>query len=571
MKVQFLYLYLLSTITLATCPEWSTVDVKKNIHKMQSEIEYHDDLYFNKHKTIISDAEYDQIKNHLTTLQNCVSGLKLKTLQNEKRTQKEEIQATMGSLNKALNEKNVQTFITKANNEIILLQPKIDGIAIEIIYNKGRLQLASTRGNGKQGVNILTQVRMIPAIPHHISHKNRIIIHGELFARLDKLNKNLDGYTSARHFVAGHISRSITDKNAMIALDFFPWLWVNSPYPSDLQTISALSKEGLPWASKYTYEVSSLNKIKKLRHELLHSQKTLPFLLDGIVIKLNNTEMRKKWGATHIAPNWALAWKFPAQTAITKISSINFNIGRSGNITPILNLETVKIGKQQISSISLGSMEAFHKKSISIGDDIVIQLQGQATPTFKKTLIHSLEQRLPEIPDATLYNGFSCLYLGIDCEQQFFSRLHWLVGKNGLNLPYLNRTILKHLIKEGLISSLYHIFTLNNDDLAKAGIPAPKINILQTALTMACSIPFEKRIKAISIPGIGSLRTSMIIQHYSDFTTLRNTTSDKLSHAIKSSSAFSTTVLKFLNHYEVKRLIDKLSPTNSYDSCDTTK
>ena len=565
--IKLITLCILPQIGLATpCPEWTETEAKKKIAQLASEIKHHDNQYFNHHNTEISDTEYDQLKNHLINLQNCYPNLKPHlSLHQRVRSDATWHQANMSSLNKVSEHNDIQKFLTKAGEQLILLQPKIDGIAIELVYDKGELLSASTRGDGKRGLNIVDHVQLIPAIPQQISLTDKVILHGELFARLDKMNNDLRGYTSARHFVSGHISRSEIDADAMTMLDFFPWLWVNTSYASDQESMAKLSTIGFPWTIRYTYKISSLKEIENLRKQFLHPSQPLPFLLDGIVIKLDSIAARKQWGESQTAPHWALAWKFPAQTAVTKVVDVTFTIGRSGNITPVLKVETVHIGRQAVSSVSLGSIETLHKKGIAIGDHIVIQLQGQATPTLNRVLIHSPEHRIPLLPDTDFYNSFSCLTLAERCKQQFLARLHWLVGRNGLDLPYLSNPALTKLTETTKISSLYHLFELSNEDLTKAGLDNSEISLLQESLKEAASLPFEQRIRAISLPGIGVKRAELLAKHYPDFKALKNTSVKELSHAINSSDAFASTLLSFLKLPEIRLLIDKLSRPDTKD------
>ncbi|MDP0589151.1 MAG: hypothetical protein QS748_08135 [Candidatus Endonucleobacter bathymodioli] len=571
--MRVLFLWLLPAITLGIqCPEWRDTDVKKRLTELKSEIRHHDDLYFNQHRTQISDTEYDQLKAYLIDLQRCFPLHQSDLLFHQHLKGKiEQHQAHMGSLDKATTEKKIKVFLTKANNKTILLQPKIDGIAIELVYNKGKLESSSTRGDGKRGQNIIQQAYMISAIPKEIPIKEQVILHGELFARIDKMDSEIQGYGSARHFVSGHINRGETDKYAMTMLDFFPWRWVNTPYLSDQQSISALATAGFKITASYTHRVISFGDIEKLRNYYLHPSKPLPFLLDGIVIKLDDIGIRKEWGETQSTIRWALAWKFPAQTAISKVVDITFSIGRLGRVTPVLKIEKVHIRNQSISSVSLGSINTLHKKSISIGDHIMIQLQGQATPVFNRVLTHGTGHPTPSFPDTNAYNSFSCLTLNPQCEKQFLSRLLWLTGKNGLNLPHLRKPILTKLVTMKKINSLADLFELRNDDLHHAGLTPLKAKQLQIALNIASQLPFQQRLRAISLPGIGRKRIALLAQYYSNFNMLQNSSVKTLAKTINSSEPLANTLLKTMKLPEVSLLISKLSKSGNHNKNDNNR
>ncbi len=541
------------------CPQWTIQEASQNIRQLESQIQYHDNLYFSLHTSEISDSEYDQLKNQLTQLQKCFPSLAATS--SAPHNAKGEIQwhqAYMGSLKKAHSIEDIKKFIVQAGKETILLQPKIDGIAIELVYDQGLLKAASTRGDGKRGLNIIQQIQVIPAIPKQTGTQQTIILHGELFARLDLLKGDLDGYITARHYVSGHISRAKIDTAAMEKLDFYPWLWVNSPYQSEQESIKKLSQLGFSWTTSSTVVVNSVNDIQAHRDRFSRSSEPLPFLTDGIVIKIDNFSIRKKWGGSQKVPSWALAWKFPAKTAISNITAVNFNIGRTGKITPVIRLEPVQLNNRIISSVSLGSINVLDKHELAIGDTIRIKLQGEAIPIFDRVVHHTPSPKQPIEPPPEKYNHFTCLTVTEQCQQQFIERLLWMVGKNGLNLPHFQPKAVQKLIESGNIHSLTDIFSLSTNDLIKAGVDRTNAKALHLALKNAFKLPFKQRLKALSLPHTGEERINRLIQQYSNFYALRRASSKSLSQALSSSEALAIDLLYFMALPEISQLIDIL-------------
>ena len=195
----------------------------------------------------------------------------------------------------------------------------------------------------------------VPAIPKQLKKIHSAVLHGELFARLDRCDSTASGYSSARHFVVAQINRLKLDVQALSQLDFFPWLWVNAPYETDCEALNALACEGFRWPQECTCSVESFAAIQDGRHRFHQPDKPLPFLLDGIVIKLDNLKARADWGESQIAPQWALAWKFPSLAAVSVIKDITFTVGRTGHIAPVAEIERVQLGGVTVSSLSLGS------------------------------------------------------------------------------------------------------------------------------------------------------------------------------------------------------------------------
>ncbi|MDD7804696.1 MAG: hypothetical protein PUP46_03830 [Endozoicomonas sp. (ex Botrylloides leachii)] len=563
--MRLLLLSLFSPIVFALpCPQWSPAQASAKLAELSQEIRSHDNLYFNHHKTVISDADYDLLRQHLTALHECFpSLLESDAFPSTTKNLNSMHQAGMISLNKAYDERSIIDFLQKAATEPLLLQPKIDGIAIELVYKKGLLIAALTRGDGQKGKNIFPQMQHVSAIPKQLHQKENIILHGELFARLDKLKNKHHGYTSARHFVAAHIHRQETDSDAMDQLDFFPWEWIDSPYQTERQNISALAEKGFSWPSLYTYTIDSLESIQSLRQTFYKPSEPVPFLMDGIVIKLNNLNTRKQWGANQVAPRWALAWKFPAISAVTIIKNITFTIGRTGAITPILTIEARRLGGLTIASVSLGSVAILKDNSLSVGDHIMIELKGQATPVFKRVLIQHPKSTPITIPDQKLYNNVSCLSWSISCHQQFLARLRWLTNSNGLNLPFLTTTHLNKLVHSGQITALDQLLSLPNESLINLGFSPTKVARFNQVITGLATLPFEQRLIAISPPGISKHKARLIAKHYKDFQQLKKTSAHELGLYTNSSDAFSLKLLDFLERPEISSLIKSLS-TNEY-------
>ncbi|WP_062268100.1 hypothetical protein [Endozoicomonas arenosclerae] len=400
MKYLFTFLLLFIPVTVwSACPSWPANQAEKQILALQKEVKHHDDLYYNKQSPVLTDNEYDALKAQLQALKKCFPTLTLPAVAKENAEGDVDHRAFMGSLKKARDAKDIKKFLKEAGKEKILIQPKIDGVAAELVYQNGKLVAASTRGTGDKGENILDAVKLMPMIPKEIkTDYNDIILHGELFARLDDSVKN-SGYSSARHFVSGHISRNELDVLALSSIEFFPWRWVNSPFESDNTVINILYGYGFELPTMYTDLGKSLKDIEKIRQTYQNRSDIEPFLMDGIVLKLDNLELRKKLGWDSRNPAWAIAWKFPSDSAVTEVKNIDFRVGRTGHVTPVLQLEPVEIKGETVQQVSLGSIENLTKRDIAIGDQISVQLKGAATPVFGKVILRPEHRTKPTLPD----------------------------------------------------------------------------------------------------------------------------------------------------------------------------
>ncbi|WP_299731229.1 hypothetical protein [uncultured Endozoicomonas sp.] len=537
------------------CPEWNKAAATANMQRLVQEIRYHDDLYFNQNSPVISDDEYDSLTRKLTFWTHCFPNIPV-TKQPHKPHDKYTIlhHSPMGSLRKASDEKDVHQFLDSLPNQQLLVQPKIDGIAVELIYKNGKLTSASTRGNGEYGMDILQHIEEIPAIPKEIRFPSQplIVLHGELFIRLDKIpDAMLASFASARHFIAGLVNRKTPDSQQLQYADFFPWHWINSPYETASESITQLNRFGFSALQQNTFPVTTFEQIELLRQRY-NNKKQPDFLMDGIVIKANDLKFRQDAGWSGDAPNWALAWKFTAKAATTQVKEIEFTIGRTGRITPVLILEPVEIQGKTIARISLGSLSTLQKKDIAVLDQMSLHLKGGAIPVFGKVLFRPEDREQPQYPDPEKYTPLTCLSYSPDCEQQFIARILWLAGKQGLYLP-IDRSIIQKLIVAGNTQSLPDLLLVTSDQLQAVGMNHSD----STALIAAIKKPkgLEQQIRALGIPGLGRQKLSLLLTCITELEELLTFTESKTIQCATSGFRGHGLMKEYLEMEEVRRLI----------------
>ena len=533
------------SIERASCPEWSEQDARQKLEQLNQEIQHHNQLYFVRQMPVLSDHEFDALAKRLQVLSDCFPDIELNTGTTERlppdntldKSADNNIQHvySMGSLRKAESDKDISEFLQRvfrANDHSgVMLQPKIDGIAIELVYHDGKLVSASTRGDGMMGKNILAKVKAIPAIPDEVPVTyGRIVLHGELFVRLDRWNEkthNRERYSSARHFVAGIIHSNAPELSALEVLDFFPWaLFQPSAASSESETVNQLYSMGFDLPTQFTEPVKSLEEVIRKRDQLRKQADRLPFLLDGVVLKANSTAQQLAMGSSNVIPNWALAWKFPPDVAVTTVRNIEFKVGRTGTITPVVMFEPVEIRGQAITRVSLGSLNNLQGKDIAIGDQISIALKGSATPTFNKVVLRDSQRKHPVLPDSQRYTPFTCLSLAPDCKEQFIARIQWLTKR--LDLPGLDEPVIHHLVNSGQVKTLADVLTLSKEQLQKAGNSGEQSGYFRSAIELTGSLPFGQQIRALGIPDIGKARSAKLGKAFSDWDQLLQAKDEQL-------------------------------------------
>ncbi len=523
------------------CPQLSLWHSAELIKSLSQEIRNHDRLYYLHHAPDISDTEYDELKAELGMLTRCFPSFNVPPASREEQNNQKH-QAFMGSLKKAENKDDIIAFLQKHKAAAILLQPKIDGIAVELVYNKGKLVAASTRGDGEQGRDILRYLRYTPLIPLQLNTQHKVILHGELFVRLDEVSSTLLAqFSSARHMVAGLVSRVDIDPTSLRAIDFFPWRWVNSMEESETASQPQLKQWGFDLPFQFTHLAMSISEIQKLRNHYANHEK-LPFLLDGVVLKVDSLNYRRQSGWAYDNPNWAMAWKFPSITRITEVTDINFTIGRTGRITPVLRLTPVKISGKTISRVSLGSVNKLQEKGVAIGDKISVALKGAAIPVLDKVVFQSPIRQFPVWPEADRYNADTCLSVQPDCEQQFLARARWLIGSDGLNWPENAQNTVLEGIQTGKIKQL--------------------ADVLYQAPKTVDTPSMAAQIRALSIPGIGLIKSRELAKHFTNWQELQNASEQDLIESAGLTESTIKTMQHYLQKVEIREVILRLEERN---------
>ncbi len=549
------------------CSSLSSEQLSAELASLNETIQHHDRLYFQEHQPDISDAEYDALVERQKTLNECQpSMVPLKSLPSGNIRHIH----PMTSLQKGKDKPEIQRFIESINHlgSPVLLQPKVDGVAVELVYQNGRLVQASTRGDREWGEDILPTIQKIPHIPKQLDTAiERIVLQGEVFARLDLVKGQLSNYVSARHFTAAMLQADQPEPDNLTVLDFFPWRWIQHHWESDSQSYRQLEDWGFFKLSDYSWVLSDISQADVLREKLYQAQATMPFLMDGIVTKADRISVRTKLGENTSAPNWAMAWKFPADRTMTSIRDISFSIGRTGKITALLQLEPVLLSGMTIKQVPVGSIKRLKALNIAPGDLISIALKGNAIPKLSKVVHRSKVRTVVHLPDQSRYTPFTCLHYSESCYQQFLSRIEWLSGRQGLNISELDSTIQKELIINGGIHEFADVLTLTPSKIMDhSTVSRSKATRIQKAITKALKPNFERQLLALSIPGIGKQRARQLANHFRTWDKLTTASPQEIANQTSLGKRLSKKMKDYLSIEEIKTTIRLLNQSTNESS-----
>ena len=407
-----------TTLAQAACPDQDSVD------QLSQQIRQWDQAYHEQNRSLVSDDIYDQARLRLQDWQECHDQPGAHAYQPRPGQQAHPVAQT--GLGKIHDLEQARKWIGQRRD--LWIQPKVDGVAVTLEYRQGRLQRAISRGDGVHGQDWTATASRLPAIPQNWPEPTEVILQGELYWRIPGHVQSRDGGAGARGRIAGLMNRHQLDQEELQGVGLFVWDWPNGPAQMT-ERLNQLQQAGFDTA-RFTLPISSTGTAEAQRQRWY--QQPLPFATDGVVLRQGQRPDGSQWRAS--TPHWAIAWKHPAQSALTRVEAIQFSIGRSGRITPVLHLEPVQLDDRRITRTSLGSLQRWQTLDVLTGDLISVQLSGHTIPQLQQVVSRSSTRTHPTTPDPKRYHLFSCWTLTADCRGQFLARLGWLSGRKGLDL-----------------------------------------------------------------------------------------------------------------------------------------
>ncbi|NBA96654.1 NAD-dependent DNA ligase LigB [Pseudomonas sp. R5(2019)] len=483
------------TAQAAHCPNWSAPQARQEITRLSERLSEWDDHYHRLGISLIPDELYDQNRTRLTTWLRCFP--------DTGQVPPEPLKTAAGpiphpfahtGLKKLENAKAVEDWLRHRSE--VWIQPKVDGVAVTAIYRSGRLTQLISRGNGRHGHDWSTHIPTLSGVNRELPQALDLVLQGELYLQLDSHVQAEAGGLNARSKVAGLMARKQLTNDEGATLGLFIWGWPQGP-ETQLERLQRMEQLGFVEPVLFSIKVDDLFEAARWRDRWYRSP--LPFATDGVVLRESRRPPAERWRAA--APYWIAAWKYPFAQAQTRVREVQFNVGRTGRITPMLTVEPVQLDDRQVRQISLGSLKRWQQLDIRPGDQVSISLAGATIPRLD-TVLERREPR-PEIkpPQAGTYHALSCWEPSAGCEGQFLARLNWLGGKQGLAIPHVGPGTWQTLIDSGRIKGLADWVRLEVDDLIDIpGIGALTRTTLADGFRNTRQQPFQRWLTALGVP-----------------------------------------------------------------------
>lgn len=479
----------------SSCPDWPLPKAQSEILTLQNQITQWDDSYHRQGVSLVADELYDQSVQRLAHLRGCfaaASAIPSNPLQTSRGTVAHPVPHT--GVTKLPDEAAVQAWMKGRSD--LWIQPKVDGVAVTLVYVDGKLVSVISRGDGVSGQDWTGHAHQIEAIPRHLAWEKTVILQGELYWKLTDHVQARAGSLNARSKVAGLLARHAISEQDGANVGLFVWDWPEGP-PDMNGRLTGLRAMGFEDSARFSEPLEGFVQAQNWREHWYRSP--LPFATDGVITRQGERPSAEHWQAK--APYWIAAWKYPFAQALAEVREVHFNVGRSGKITPVLDIEPMRLDDRMVSRISVGSLKRWQEMDIRPGDHVAISHAGLTIPRLDEVVSRSVERIPLAVPRAGDFHSLSCWQPVEGCESQFRERLKWLSGKKGLSLTGVGPGTWDTLIQAGQINGLLDWMTLDAARLANIpGLGQRSSAKLLASFQAAREKSFVVWLKAIGLP-----------------------------------------------------------------------
>ncbi|PHM73120.1 NAD-dependent DNA ligase LigB [Xenorhabdus kozodoii] len=548
------------------CPAWSQEKFQHEIKHLTQQVAKWDHLYRQQGISEIDDEIYDQLLETLRIWQSCLNhdessraivsanpvNAVADTPELQAGKQLHPVQHT--GLHKSKGIQGIHQWLQGRTG--VWLQPKIDGVAVTLVYEKGQLVRLISRGDGIEGMDWMDKSGLIPSIPQRINNApEHLVLQGELFWQQEHHRQAVAGSLGARSKVAGLMMRKAPTPE-LKQVGIFIWGWPDGPNSMAVK-LERLAVMGFPITQQYSHPIATAEEAEKSWQD--YFVQPLPFATDGVVLRQEVEPTGRQWRAG--SNSWAIAWKYPLRQQMTTVRDVNFTIGRTGKISVLLALEKVKVDDRQVSRINLGSIKRWKQWDVYPGDKITVALAGQGIPKLDKVVWRMAQRPDIQPPNEQDYHFLSCLTFDhknenndIHCQQQFIARLTWLGEK--LKMKGVGAGTWSALVRHGLVANLTDWLVLNKGQLEAVGrIGAKRAELLFSQFQQAKLQPLPLWLEAIGLPHAKHLTDKQTDKQEWQWQTLLSAAKATPALTVKQREK----ILAFLQHPEIKAVIHNLS------------
>ncbi len=564
--------------------------IKVELKKLREEIEYHNRLYYEQDEPEISDYEYDKLTQRLRKIESEHPEFVTKNSPTQKVGGKNKNiftevthEVQMQSLQDVFSLEDVKDFVYKAKEEFgedikFSVETKIDGLSISLEYENGKLVRGSTRGDGFVGEDVTPNVLMIEAIPQELKNPDTIEVRGEVYLpckEFEKINEDLiskgkQQLSNPRNAAAGTLRQLDSElvKNRHLSVFIFN-VQKGKTMQTHTENLDYLNSVGMKTielrflCSSVDEVIEAINIIGKKRDELEYD-------IDGAVVKIDDLQIRQEMGQTVKVPKWAVAYKYPPEQKETKVLDIVLQVGRTGQVTPVVVLDPVRVAGSIISKTTLHNFDYLQQKDIRIGDTVVIQKAGDVIPEVDHVVVSKRTGNEREFPVPTtcpvcgeelekVEEEVALRCTNSECPAQTYRSITHFVSRDCMDITGLGDAIVDTLIDKGLLKDITDIYTLKFEDFMELeGFKEKSSRNLINAIEASKSNSLDKLLFGLGIRHIGKKASKLLAESFDNIYDIANASVEELNSIEDFGNIMAISIHDFFAKEKTKEIIRKL-------------
>ncbi len=577
-------------------PKSAPPEVLSRVAELREQLHYHNYRYYVLDDPVISDAEFDRLMAELSRLEE-VYGL----VRPDSPTQRVGAQPLdkfetvlhrqpMLSLENAFSEAEAREFderlkrFLKTTEEFpYVLEPKMDGCAVELVYETGRLTTGSTRGDGYRGENVTQNLKTIHTIPLSLLTEAEpapelLEVRGEVYMDLEEFKKfnaerlarGESAFANPRNAAAGSLRQldpKITAARPLKIYCYGVGEVRGRNFDTHWEVLETLKKWGLR-VNPMIQRGQGIEAAIAYHRQLEHRRHGLPYEIDGMVIKVDPLALQERLGAKTRSPRWALAYKFAATQATTRVLKIEVNVGRTGAVTPMAVMAPVEVGGVTVSRATLHNEDEVAKKDVRVGDTVLVQRAGDVIPEVVKVIEHAKDSEPFEMPKNCPVCGTPLVRPAgekvtrcpnPDCMASLTRSIQYFASKSAMDIDGLGEKIIQQLVGVGLVKDVSDLYHLTEDDLIPLERFAEKSaqNIV-SAIQSRKAVPLGRLINALGIRYVGEATAQLLAQHFQSLDDLMKADPEDLLHVEGVGEQVAGSIREFFDHERNQALIERL-------------
>jgi len=574
---------------------------ERELRELRDQIDYHNYRYYVLDDPEISDAEYDRLMRRLLEMEEA-SDLPIPPDSPSRRVGAAPIEAfgtvehtfAMLSLENAMDagearelDERIKRHLGRSDDIGYVAEPKLDGVAVELVYERGRFVVGSTRGDGKVGEDVSQNLRTIRSVPLRLRGGgdlpvlDRLEVRGEVYiaiADFEALNRLRAAsgeplFANPRNAAAGSLRQLDSRITAGRPLALFCHglgQVRGAEIASQWDLLQALPRWGLP-VNREVRRCAGIEAAVDYYREMMERREGLSYEVDGVVLKVDDFALQRELGVKARSPRWAFAYKFPPHQETTRVLDITAQVGRTGTLTPVAELEPVRVGGVEIRRASLHNQDEVDKKDVRVGDTVVVQRAGDVIPEVVKVVLTKREGIPPsyKLPRVCPVCGAAVVRpegeaaarcTGISCPAQLKERAKHFASKGAMDIDGLGEKLVAQLVDKGMVKDVADLYNLTLEDLAGLERMAEKSgrNLKESLTRSKEEVPLDRFIYALGIRFVGEHVAAVLADHFGTFEALQEAGAEALEEIYEIGPQVAGSVVVFFREEKNRETIERL-------------